>query len=113
MSYNISLILSMIFVAAFMILGGDMMCLSIAYSGLDNTSNVISYLISKDRRTDDEYLDFLEDKYHVTFSYISSKSPSYGDVVDFTINRNYNPLIMSKHEIQLTVKRTTVIGYYG
>ena len=113
MSSNIGTILSMLLVAAFILLGGDMLCLSSAYSSLDNTSNTISYLISKNKRTDVEYLASLEAKYNVTFSEISSNNPAYGEVVDFTIYKNYHPLILSSHEIQLTVSRTTVIGYYG
>ena len=113
MSSNVSMILSMIMVAAFMILGGDMVCMSSTYSVLDNTSNTIGYLISKNRRTDSEYLSYLEGSFNVSFLSISPSDASSGDVVEFTIYRMYDPLIISTDEIRLTASRTTVIGYYG
>ena len=113
MSSNVSTLLSLIIVSAFFIMGGDMVCLSSAYSSLDNVSNTISYCIAKDRKTDSVYLKTLENKYNVKFLNISSNNPSYGDVVDFTIYRNYHPLVLSSKDIRLAVKRTTVIGYYG
>ena len=38
MSYKVSFILSMIFVAFFMLFGGDMICLQYVYSDLDAKS---------------------------------------------------------------------------
>ena len=113
MSSNVSMILSMIMVAAFMILGGDMVCMSSTYSVLDNTSNTIGYLISKNRRTDSEYLSYLEETYNVNFSFVSNESPTYGEVVEFRLYKNYHPYILSSHDIRLTIRKFTVIGYYG
>ena len=113
MSYKLGLLLSMIFVVLFLMLGGDMMCLSAAYSYLDSNSISIGYLIAKTGRVDNEYLGYLEQIYKVTFETISPSSPSVGDVVEFTVYRMYDPLIISSSEIKLTASRTTVIGYYG
>ena len=113
MSYKIGLILSMVFVVMFLLLGGDMMCLSAAYSYLDSNSISIGYLIAKSGRVDNEYLSNLEEIYKVHFQSISPQNPVSGDVVEFTIYRMYDPLIMSSGEIKLTASRTTVIGYYG
>ena len=44
MSYNLGMIVSMVFVVAFILLGGDMYCLQSAYSYLDSTSIVVGYL---------------------------------------------------------------------
>lgn len=113
MSYKIGLILSTIFVVLFLLLGGDMMCLSAAYSYLDSHSISIGYLIAKNSRVDEEYLSYLEEAYKVTFESVSPSNPSTGDVVQYTIYRLYHPLIMASHDIKLTASRTTVIGYYG
>ena len=113
MSYKLGLILSMVFVVLFLLLGGDMMCLSAAYSYLDSHSISIGYLIAKSARVDQEYLTYLEDLYKVTFESISPTEPEIGDVVEYTIYRYYRPLIMSNHNVKLTASRTTVIGYYG
>ena len=113
MSYKLGLILSMVFVVLFLLLGADMMCLSAAYSYLDSNSISIGYLIAKTGRVDSEYLSYLEDIYNVKFLSISPSSPQIGEVVEFTIYRMYDPLIMSKTDIRLVASRTTVIGYYG
>ena len=113
MSYKLGLILSMVFVVLFLLLGGDMMCLSAAYSYLDSNSISIGYLIAKTGRVDNEYLSYLEQLYHLHFETIFPSSPSVGDVVEFTVYRMYDPLIISNSDIKLTASRTTVIGYYG
>ena len=113
MSYKLGLILSMVFVVAFLLLGADMMCLSAAYSQLDSASISIGYLIAKSGRVDEEFLNVIETNYNVTFLDVSPSNPSYGDVVDFIIYRNYHPIIMSSDDIMLKAKRTTVVGYYG
>ena len=113
MSYNLGMIISMIFVVAFVLLGGDMYCIQSAYSNLDNASIAIGYLIAKSGRVDNDYLTMLEENYKVTFDHISSTSPQVGEVVDFTIYRMYSPLIMSVNEVKIVANRSTVIGYYG
>ena len=113
MSYKIGLILSMVFVVAFLLLGGDMLCLSAAYSELDSNSISIGYLIAKSGRVDTEYQHYLEEVYKVKFLKVLPETPKTGDVVEFTIYRMYDPLILSTDDIRLTASRTTVIGYYG
>ena len=113
MSYKLGMMISMIFVIAFLLLGGDMMCLSAFYSELDSTCISIGYVIAKSGRVDSEFIHTLEDHYKVTFLTISPATPSYGDVVEFVIYRNYDPLIISSDPIQIKASRTTVIGYYG
>ena len=113
MSYKIGLVLSMVFVMMFLLLGGDMFCLSAAYSALDSNSISIGYLIAKSGRVDSEYLSYLEGSFNVHFLSISPEDANQGDVVRFTIYRNYDPLIISTTVIRLTASRTTVIGYYG
>ena len=113
MSYKIGLILSMIFVVLFLLLGGDMLCLSASYSALDSNSISIGYLIAKSGRVDEEYLSYLEGSFHVNFLSISPSNANQGDVVEFTIYRYYDPLVISTSVIRLTASRTTVIGYYG
>lgn len=113
MSYKLSVMISMIFVVAFLLLGGDMMCLSAAYSELDSVSISVSYIIAKSGRVDEEFITNLEDIYKISFLSISPNNPVVGDVVDFVIGRNYDPLILSNQPIVLKASRTTIIGYYG
>ncbi len=113
MSSKISLIVSMIFLSVFLLLGGDMICLSSMYSRLESNSITIGYLIAKTGRVDTEYLTYLEQSFNISFLSITPESATSGDVVEFTIYKTYNPLIISSFNIQLTASRSTVIGYYG
>lgn len=113
MSSKLGTILSMIFVIAFLLLGADMMCMSAAYSQLDSTSITIGYLIAKNGKVNKKFIEQLEETYNIKFETISPSSPSSGDVVDFVIYQNYDPLILSKDPITLKASRSTIIGYYG
>ena len=113
MSSKIGLILSMLFMIAFLLLGGDMLCLSATYSTLDSNSISIGYLIAKTGRTDTEYLTYLEESFNVQFLSITPESPTSGDVVKFTIYKMFDPMLISSTPIRLTASRTTVVGYYG
>ena len=113
MSSKIGLIISMVLVSIFLLLGGDMLCLSATYSSLDSSSITIGYLIAKTGRTDTDYLSYLEESFKVKFLSISPISPNSGDMVEFTIYKIYDPLIISASKVRLTASRTTVIGYYG
>lgn len=113
MSSKIGLIFSMVFMIAFLLLGGDMLSLSATYSTLDSNSISIGYLIAKTGRTDTEYINYLEESFKVQFLSITPENPNNGDVVKFTIYKMYDPLLISTTPIRLTASRTTVIGYYG
>ena len=113
MSSKLGLMLSMVFVVMFFLLAGDMVCISNVYASLDSKSITISYLIAKSARADEEFLSTIEDKYNVTFLTVSPSNPSVGDVVDFVIYQNYQPLILSKEEIVVKARRQAVLGYYG
>ena len=113
MSYKLGMILSMLFVVAFLLIGGDMICLSYAYSDLDSKSITIGYLIAKSGRVDEEFLSTIEENYQIKFLTISPSNPNYGDVVDFVIYQNYDPLILSNDVMTIKAARTTVVGYYG
>ena len=113
MSSKIGLFSSMVFLLTFLLLGGDMLCLSATYSSLDSNSISIGYLIAKTGRTDSDYIAYLESKFNVNFLSITPDSPNSGDVVEFTIYKMFDPLLISKTAIRLTASRTTVIGYYG
>ena len=112
MSYKIGFILSMIFVAMFFLFAGDMISLQFIYSDLDAKSVTISYLISENGVIDDEFVEYIETKYNVDFVTADNYTPLFGDEVTYIIAETYKPLVMSKDEMTISVKRTTVIGYY-
>ena len=112
MSYKISFILSMVFVAMFFLFAGDMISLQFIYSDLDAKSVTISYLISEKGYIDDGFISYIEDKYKVDFVKADNYTPNFGDEVTYVIARNYKPLVMSKDMMTVSISRTTVIGYF-
>ena len=113
MSSKIGLVLSFIFVAMFFLLGVDLLTLQFALSNLDAKSINISYLINKNATIDEELISYIESTYDVDFECHNETTPVYGDTLDYTISQTINPIIISKKEMKITIKRYVIIGYYG
>lgn len=113
MSSKIGLVLSFVFVAMFFLLGVDLLTLQFALSDLDAKSINISYLINKHATINDELITHIEQTYGVEFECLNNETPVYGDVLDYTISQTFKPIIISKEEMKLTIKRYVIIGYYG
>lgn len=112
MSYKLSFILSMIFVVTFFLFAGDLICLQYVYSDLDAKSITISYLISAHGGLDHHFIQDIEEKYKVDFVTADNYSPLFGDEVTYVIAKLYQPMVISQKKMTISIKRTTVIGYY-
>ena len=112
MSYKVSFILSMVFVVMYFMFAGDMISLQFIYSDLDAKSVTISYLISENGTIDDNFIHYVEEKYEIDFVSVDNENPLFGDEVTYVIAKTYKPLMMSKEVMTVSIKRTTVIGYY-
>ena len=113
MSYKIGLLLSMIFVALFFLFGADLISLQSAYSVLDAKANNISYIISRNGVIDDNFINYIETTFSVEFNCEKNLSPEFGEKITYEISAPYSPLVISKEEMVITVKRMTIIGFYG
>lgn len=113
MSYKIGLILSMIFVALFFLFGADLISLQGAYSVLDSKANNISYIISRNGVIDDNFINYIETTFSVTFDCPKNSSPEFGEKIIYSISAPYRPLILSKQEMTIVISRMTIVGFYG
>ena len=113
MSYKIGLILSMIFVALFFIFGADLLTIESVYSSLDSKANNISYIISRTGYIDDEFIEYIENTFLVTFDCPKNEFPAFGDKIIYQISTTYHPLVISKQEMTISIQRMTVVGFYG
>ena len=113
MSYKIGLILSTVFVAIFFLFGADLIALQSAFSALDAKASNISYLISRNGVIDDSFIHYVENNYHVTFTCNKNLAPTFGETITYVISSPYQPLILAKNPITISVKRMTVVGFYG
>lgn len=112
MSSKLGLIFSMLFFSIFFLLSIDLICIQFSYNNLDSKGIAIGYEISKEMEIDNNFISSLEEKYHVQISDMSPEEPVFGDVVNYTLQCVYHPLIVSRNDMTITVKRSTVIGYY-
>lgn len=113
MSHKISLILSMVFVVMFFLFAGDMISLQFAYSNLDATSVTIGHLISESYTVDQTFIQQVQKKYNITFILLHNETPYFGDVVDYVIRSEYKSIVLSDHTITLSIRRSSVVGYYN
>ena len=112
MSSKIGLIISLIFFTMFFVLSIDMMCIQYQYSDLDAQSVIIGYELAHLESLTDENIASIEEKHHVVMVDISNRNPEFGDVIDYVILREYQPIIVSNSPMEIKVKRSAVIGYY-
>ena len=113
MSYKVGLILSMIFVALFFLFGADLITLESVYSTLDAKANNISYIISRNGVIDNDFIDYIESTFSVTFNCQRNPSPTFGEKIIYQISTTYQPLVISKQEMTIAIKRMTIVGFYG
>ena len=113
MSYKIGLLLSMVFVALFFLFGADLISLQSAYSVLDAKANNISYIISRNGVIDETFINYIETTYNVDFICDINLAPEFGEKIFYEITTTYSPLIIGKEEMIISVKRMTIIGFYG
>ena len=115
MSSKIGTILSLIFVAMFVVLGCDIMSIQFLYSDIDAKSTTISYLISKNGRLDEFLIYQIEHTYNVEFTCVSANcnSAKVGDIIEYQLSIQYQPIIVSKNKMTISVQRQAVLGYYS
>jgi hypothetical protein len=112
MSSKIGTILSFIFIALYFVFGIDLVTLQFSYSDLDAKSVAISSLISQQKSITTEFENNIENKYGVDLTILNEEQPLFGDVIDFIVAVEYDPLVISSSTMTLRVKRSTVLGYY-
>ena len=112
MSSKLGLILSMLFVAMFFAFAGDMVSLQFAYTNLDSISVTIGKLISEERTISQTFIDNVESEFDVDFILLNEEEPLFGDVVNYIIASEFQPMVISKESITLSIQRSSIIGYY-
>lgn len=112
MSSKLGLILSMLFVAMFFAFAGDMVSLQFAYTNLDSISVTIGKLISEEKTINQTFINNVEAEFNVDFILLNEEEPLFGDVVNYIIASEFQPMVISKESITLSIKRSSIIGYY-
>ena len=110
MSYKLGLLLSLVFLVVVFLFAGDMLCISAIRSDLDSIALTVSYRVSMDGKVSDETRKWVyENGATITIPYYA---PRIGDIYTFEVSRQYKPIIISSEAMTITVKRSTIVGYY-
>ena len=110
MSYKLGLLLSLVFLVVVFLFAGDMLCISAVRSDLDSIALTVSYRISMDGKVS-EYTKKWVDECGATLT-LPYLTPRIGDIYTFEVSRKYQPIIISSEAMTITVKRSTIVGYY-
>lgn len=90
-----------------------MVSLQFAYSNLDATSITISHIISESLSVNNTLVQDIERQFNVDFTLLNQEEPLFGDVVDFVISKEYKSIVLSNNTMLISVKRSSVLGYYN
>ena len=111
MAYKLGLMLSMVFLMAVMLLGGDIIAVSSIHSSLDARALVVSRNIGKEGCVSENTL-FLVQEHQATLEYEELHFPAVGDNLTFLLYKDYESFVLSKNPLRISVKRTAIVGYY-
>lgn len=112
MSSKLGLIISLIFVSLFFAFGIDLLIVQSEYTKLMFAANDIAYFIAKSGYIDDDLIFDIERGYNVRFECFSNCDGTKGDILTFYVRRHIDITIISSEPLLLSVKRSTVFGYY-
>ncbi len=111
MGYKFGVLLSLLFVIQVFVLGGDIIAIQFIYSNLDSVSMTAGYMISK--RGECETAKQYVEQQGMIFTFDEANPPMYGDPWTFYVSQEYQPFIIKKEVMEITVKRNIIIGFYN
>ena len=113
MSYKLGLLLSISFMMAVLLLSGDLINVSIIKNSLNALGLTVSYRIAAEGHISSALLR-LVDSYGASFTLEDGERQSMriGDTVTYSLSKDYDPFVLKKGVMNITVRRSAVIGYY-
>ena len=111
MAYKLGLMLSIVFIMSVMLLGGDIIGISSVHSSLDALSLMVARAIGKEGRVSGSTYQLVR-SYGAMIQYDDLKTPAVGEKFTFTLSQFYETFVLSRERLEITVKRTVIVGYY-
>ena len=113
MSSKLGLILSIAFMMAVLLLSGDLMNVSVVTNALNALGLTVSHRISLDGTLSDATKALIADSHAtITFPQGSATVFRIGDTVTYFLSRDYDPFVLKKERMHITVRCSAVVGYY-
>ena len=111
MAYKMGLLLSLSFLMAVLLLMADLSLLFGVRSSLDALALTISYRIAYEGRLTTQSRELVA-SYGAKVVMETKNALRIGDLAVFRLEKTYEPLLIAKDPITVTVRRSTVVGYY-
>lgn len=112
MANKLSFILSLFFLMQIIAYSGDLSILSMLYTTLDSISvNVATQIASEGMITDEIRTYVVNACSGANIEAIGDCIVGFGEVFRFRIYKSYQPLIMSEQPMEVSLTRSTVVGY--
>jgi len=111
MSNLFSYVLGFMLTLPILLFGFDLLMLQSVASGLEAYATTIALKASASGLTNSLYEEVIEEGY-VLVCLSACQYPQVGQTQTFVLQKSYTPLFISKGEINVSVKRTYIIGYY-
>lgn len=113
MAYKLGFILSSIFIVALFVMYGDIMAVQVIYTNLDAISVTAGYLISSKGKITDEVILLAEQEANAIIEPVGDQTPMFGSIYEYKIYTYYTPNIIADHDLEVSIIRSVVIGYYS
>lgn len=112
MGSKLALIIGFGFVIMALAFSGDLMAVQVIHSQLDAISVSVSKMISYHGTLTQSAIDFAQKDGKTHIVPISTNAVQLGDVYEYRLYRYYEPLFMSKERLEISIRRSAVVGYY-
>ena len=113
MGSKMGFILSLLFLTQLFALLGDFMSIQIVYNNLDAFSVNAGYLISRYGKINTTVTNFVSEEAGATIVALDAEYGVVGDVFKYKISKKYSPLIIRNEEMEISVSRSIIIGYFN
>lgn len=110
---NIGVILSFLFVINAFLFGSDIINLQLLYANLDAVAMTAGHLIVEYGGITASIAEFVENEADAAIYCVNNCTPRYGDTYIYIVTTSYEPIVMSDEPMELSIRRSVVIGYYN
>ncbi len=113
MAYKLGFLLSLIFIVQLFVLAGDILSIQIIYTNLDAVSVTVGQSISKNGAISDDVIRLVENEAQAQIEPVGDTTPMFGSLFEYRIYRDYEPYIIPKDHLEISIVRSVMIGYIG
>ncbi len=113
MGNKLALILGIGIIFYCFLFGVDLTMVQISYTNLDSISTMASYRISKEGKITDSLVEYCKNN-NITIEGVNNDiGYQKGDVYEYYLKKEYQPVVMGNTPMELSIKRYAVISIYN